>query len=86
MDKTNKLHTQERSLRLRAGRIIRALAGPGTSPAVALLIWFSAGLFGYLFAGADAFFSARPVGVAWLTALPGPAVKEMSFNILFSPG
>ena len=36
MDKTNELHTQERSVQRRAGRIVRALAGAGTSPAVAL--------------------------------------------------
>ncbi|MBP5609899.1 MAG: SpoIIE family protein phosphatase [Clostridia bacterium] len=73
MDKTNKLHSGENSARLRAGRAIRALAGPGTSPGAAMLIWFSAGLLGYLFTGADTVFSAHPVGIAWTCALPGTA-------------
>ncbi|MBP5428969.1 MAG: SpoIIE family protein phosphatase [Clostridia bacterium] len=82
MDKTNELHTQERSVQRRAGRIVRALAGAGTSPAVALSVWLAAGLLGYLFTGADSFFSARPVGVAWLTALPGPAAVAGLFGSL----
>ncbi|MBO6019686.1 MAG: hypothetical protein J6P88_00700, partial [Clostridia bacterium] len=82
MDKTNELHTQERSVQRRAGRIVRALAGAGTNPAVALSIWLAAGLLGYLFTGADSFFSARPVGVAWLTALPGPAAVAGLFGSL----
>ena len=73
MDKTNELHSEERRARLGAGRIVRLLAGPGTSPATAVLLWLAAGALGALFTGTSAFFSARPVGIAWLTALPGPA-------------
>ena len=73
MDKTNELHSEERAVHLGAGRIVRLLAGPGTSPATAVLLWLTAGALGVLFTGTSAFFSARPVGVAWLTALPGPS-------------
>ena len=73
MDKTNKLHTGERETLDRAGRVVRTLAGPWTSPGTAVLLWLFAGMLGYLFTPEIAFFSARPLGVAWLTALPGPA-------------
>ncbi|MBO4283632.1 MAG: hypothetical protein J5958_03310, partial [Clostridia bacterium] len=73
MDKTNKLHSEERAVHLGAGRIVRLLAGPGTSPATAVLLWLTAGVLGALFAGTASLFSARPVGIAWLTALPGPS-------------
>ena len=73
MDKTNELHSEKRAARPGAGRIVRLLAGPGTSPATAVLLWLSAGTLGALFTGTSAFFSARPVGIAWLTALPGPS-------------
>ena len=73
MDKTNQMQKQQSSPRLFAERTIRALAGPGTSPGTAILIWLSSGLLGFLFAPDVILFSARPIGIAWLTALPGTA-------------
>ena len=73
MDKTNNLHTQEPAALRRARRVVRTIAGPGISPGTALFVWLSAALLGYLFTPADLLFSARPIGIAWLCALPGAA-------------
>jgi len=73
MDKTNNLREGEGAARRGAERIVRTLAGPGTSPGEALLVWGAAALLGYLFAPAELLFSARPIGIAWVTALPGTA-------------
>ena len=71
MDKTNNLHTEEPAALRRARRVVRTLAGPGTSPGEALFVWLTAALFGYLFTPAALLFSARPIGIAWICALPG---------------
>ena len=71
MDKTSTLHTEEPAALKRARRVVRTLAGPGTSPGTALFVWFSAALLGYLFTPAALLFSARPIGIAWAVALPG---------------
>ena len=73
MDKTNQMQKEQTSPRRRTERAIRVLAGPGTAPGTALLIWFFSGLLGFLFAPDALLFSARPIGIAWLTALPGTA-------------
>ena len=49
MEKTNGVHSEKKGAIRHAERAIRVLAGPGTSPGVALLVWFFAGLLGYLF-------------------------------------
>ena len=73
MDKTNQMQKEQTSTRRRTERAIRVLAGPGTAPGTALLIWFFSGLLGFLVAPDALLFSARPIGIAWLTALPGTA-------------
>ena len=73
MEKTNGVHSEKKGAIRHAERAIRVLAGPGTSPGVALLVWFFAGLLGYLFTPDALLYAARPIGIAWLTALPGPA-------------
>ena len=73
MDKTNDYQKRESRGLGRAKRAIRRLASPGTSTGEALVIWLFAGLLGYLFTPASTFFSARPIGIAWIAALPGTA-------------
>ena len=80
MDKPNDFQKRERRGLRRAERAIRSLASPGTSTGEALLLWTFAALLGYLFTPAATFFSARPIGIAWICALPGPAAVAGLFG------
>lgn len=80
MDKPNDFQKRERRGLRRAERAIRSLASPGTSTGEALLLWTFAALLGYLFTPAATFFSARPIGIAWICALPGSAAVAGLFG------
>ena len=80
MDKPNDFQKRERRGLRRAERAIRSLASPGTSTGEALLLWTFSALLGYLFTPAATFFSARPIGIAWICALPGPAAVAGLFG------